>query len=100
MTLPYGPLLYEATWSLPAPTLHSVCERMCQSPLRSVHLGPRLVESGRLKSSPGVGVGVGVLVGVLVEVGVRVDVGVLVGVEVSVGVSVGCGVAVLVGVGV
>jgi hypothetical protein len=80
--------------SPPVLLLRSVFETMCQSPLRSVHLEPRLVESALLKSSPGVAADV------LVAVGLLVAVRLLVGVGVGVFVGVGDGVAVGVGVGV
>ena len=60
--------------SPPTLALRKVCETICQSPFRSTHRGPRSVESGRSKLSPGGGVGVGV--GVLEGVGDEVEVGV------------------------
>jgi ParB/RepB/Spo0J family partition protein len=77
-TSPYGPPLYEATMSPPVPALRRVWETISMSPLRSVQLGPRLVEFERSKSSL-VGQPIGVFVGVLVGV----FVGVLVGVGVA-----------------
>ena len=58
--------MYEATRSPPTLALRKVCEAICQLPFRSTHRGPRLVESGRSKLSPGGGVGVSVGVGVRV----------------------------------
>jgi hypothetical protein len=76
-TLAKGPSLKVAVSSPPVLRLRRVLAAICQSPSRSVHSAPRLVESARLKSS--LSAPCGVAVGVKVAVAVGVAVGVFVG---------------------